>query len=177
MLEDVLHYFLKNTWVSLFQTQYGSDRNYGFVPLLNKSMKPINCLGSLQLLIVKIYCSLTKKAASRAMVGCSGLNAKKMRLGTSLSPGKRFPRSLLITLGNREMFSYLIPIMDEVWNGSHDEWESWRLFGLSQYIMLLWKHCITLAAPPLHSTTNKARLPRTEFIDSTYILTLSLGVA
>lgn len=75
------------------------------------------------------------------------------------------------------MFSYLIPITDEVWNGSHDEWESWSLFGLSQYIKLLWKRRITLAAPPLQNTANKAQLPRREFIGPTYILTLSLGVA
>lgn len=50
---------------------------YGFVPLLTKSVKPINCLSPLQLLVAKTYHSLTKKAASPAMVVCSGLNAKK----------------------------------------------------------------------------------------------------
>jgi len=50
---------------------------YVFVRLVTKSMKPINCLSSLQLPIVKAYHSLTKKSASPATVGHSGLNAKK----------------------------------------------------------------------------------------------------
>lgn len=148
----------------------------GLVPLLTISIKPIKCHNSFQLPIAKTYWFTNRKRQP-----CHGLTFqpehKKMSLNTFLSPGKRFPRSLLISLGNREMFSYLIPVMDEVWNGSHDEWESWRLFGLSQYIILLWKHCITLAAPPLCSTANKAQLPRTEFIGPTYILTLFLGAS
>ena len=151
---------------------------YAFVPSLTESMKPISCLSSLQLPVLETYCSLTKKAAGPAMVSQKKKKKKKKNeAGHFLSPGKRFPRSLLIPFGNREMFSYLLPVTDEVWNGSHDEWESWRPFGLSQYIKLLWKRRITLAAPPLHSTTNKAQLPRTEFTGPTYILTLSLGVA
>lgn len=149
-------------------------QTYGFAPLLTISIKPIKCLNCFQLPIAKTYNSLTGKDSHGLLFQPEH---KKMSLNTFFSPGKRFPRSLLISLGNREMFSYLIPVMDEVWNGSHDEWESWRLFGLSQYIMLLWKHCITLAASPLHSTANKAQLPRTEFIGPTYILTLFLGAS